>query len=271
MKPKTEEFLYLLLWTADSLLNPSWRNLNNSFESWAYSNGFLQQLRRLERQQVLERRGERLDERLIRLTETGRLHALGGRDPLTRWARSWDGRWRMILFDVPEEESFLRHKLRRFLQKNNFGCLQKSVWITPDDLTPLRKTVFPRDDQSRTFLCFEGRPCGGENDRAIVRAAWNFEDIHALYKQHQSVLTAFPMRQKEESDTDYVENLLLWGTRERAAWKRVMEADPLLPACLLPRGYPGKQAWSQRAKALRRAGEALLQMDLKLSHLRAKV
>ena len=29
------------------------------------------------------------------------MHALGGRDPQEQWARPWDGRWRLVLFDVP--------------------------------------------------------------------------------------------------------------------------------------------------------------------------
>src|SRR6266513_1066496 len=41
------------------------------------------------------------DDRLYRLTAQGRLHALGGRDPQEQWARPWDGRWRLVLFDVP--------------------------------------------------------------------------------------------------------------------------------------------------------------------------
>lgn len=261
MKPKTEEFLYLLLWTASSLMQPSWRNLDESFESWAYRNGLLRQIHRLERLQLLEKRGARLDERLVRLTKTGRIHALGGRDPVERWGRSWDGQWRMILFDVPEEESALRQKLRRFLRENAFGCLQKSVWITPDNLTPLRKKVFPRDDQSRTFLCIEGRPCGGESDFAIVRAAWDFEDIKALYKQHAAIITTLPERQPEETATEYAKKLLFWGNLERAAWNRVMERDPLLPDCLLPRGYAGKKAWKRRTKTLSQAGEAILQLS----------
>lgn len=261
MKPKTEEFLYLLLWTADSLMRPSWRGLDTTFESWAYSNGLLRQIHRLEKQMYLEKRGQRMDERLIRLTEAGRIHALGGRDPVERWKRSWDGQWRMILFDVPEDESLLRARLRRFLQKNAFGCLQKSVWITPDSLTPLRKKLFPRDDQSGTFLCMEGRPCGGESDKAIVRAAWDFDDISALYVQHQRILSLFPKREEGETDVTYAERLLAWGKQERHAWNRVLERDPFLPHALLPRGYPGKKAWKTRVETLRKAGDALIRTN----------
>jgi hypothetical protein len=74
-------------------------------------------------------------------TTAGRLHALEGGDPFTRWVRSCDGHWRRILFDVPEEESFSATSYGVFYRKKKIWLPAKSVWIT--DLTPLRKTVFP--------------------------------------------------------------------------------------------------------------------------------
>ena len=41
MQPKTEEFLNFLLWSADLLARPTFRNLTDSYESWAYRNGLM--------------------------------------------------------------------------------------------------------------------------------------------------------------------------------------------------------------------------------------
>src|SRR5213595_143520 len=132
MQPKTEEFLNLLLWSADMLARPTFRNLTDSYEAWAYRNGLLKQIRRLERQQFLERDLTAPDDRVYRLTGKGRLHAIGGRDPQTRWSRKWDGRWRLVIFDVPTARNSHRARLRRYLREKGFGCLQNSLWITPD-------------------------------------------------------------------------------------------------------------------------------------------
>ncbi len=91
MQPKTEEFLNLLLWSADQLMRPTFRNLTDSYESWAYRNGLLRQVATLEQHQFLERDASSPDDRLYRLSPQGRLHVLGGRDPDERWARPWDG------------------------------------------------------------------------------------------------------------------------------------------------------------------------------------
>ena len=55
MQPNTEEFLNLLLWSAEKLGRPTFRNLTDSYESWAYRNGLFRQVASLERQQLLER------------------------------------------------------------------------------------------------------------------------------------------------------------------------------------------------------------------------
>src|ERR1041384_4545776 len=89
-KPKTEELLYLLLWACDIAARPTFRNLTDSFESWAYRTGFHRQLATLERQHLLETSLKSGGGRLHRLTEAGRLMALGARDPIARWKRRWD-------------------------------------------------------------------------------------------------------------------------------------------------------------------------------------
>ena len=105
MRSKTDELLYSLLWTCDMIAQPTFRNLTDSFECWAYRNGFRQQLARLERQNLIESQGETRSDRAYRLTDKGRLQALGGRDPEERWGRHWDGKWRLVLFDYPQAKA----------------------------------------------------------------------------------------------------------------------------------------------------------------------
>src|SRR2546423_6081389 len=140
MKPRTEELLYFLLWSAELLARPSFRNFTDSYEAWAYRNGILRQAGRLEQSRLLESRLNGAD-RLFRLTEAGRLHALGGRDPAIEWVRPWDGRWRLVLFDVPPDQDTHRDKLRRLLKSRCFGLLQRSGWITSNSLEGIRKEL----------------------------------------------------------------------------------------------------------------------------------
>src|SRR6266536_3067902 len=140
-RPKSQAFLNFLLWSADKLARPTFRNLTDSYESWAYRNGLVKQLAALEKRQLIERNSSAPDDRVYRLTWQGRLHVLGGRDPQARWSREWDGRWRLVLFDVPTAQDSHRRRLRRYLHSRDFGCLQGSVWVTPDPLEEERRIL----------------------------------------------------------------------------------------------------------------------------------
>lgn len=43
----------------------------------------------------------------------------------------WDGKWRVVIFDVPNTQSKLRGELTRGMRMYGFKLLQKSVWIYP--------------------------------------------------------------------------------------------------------------------------------------------
>ena len=254
MSTRADELLYHLLWTTDFLIQPTWRNATDSFEAWAYRKGYLDQIHRLEAQRFLEKMRAGTDKRLIRLTESGRIRALGGRDPMAEWKRPWDGIWRAVVYDLPSKNEGLRSRLYRALKSNGFGNLQRSVWITPDPLTRFQK-LFRGDNQVKTFICLESKPCGGERDKDIVLGAWKWREIDALYRHHRGVLQALPKLSPSKSpDPD---ELLEWGRRERTAWKTVIENDPLLPEALLPRGYLGKRVWKERVRVLKCAGELI--------------
>ena len=167
MQPKTEEFLYFLLWSMDQMGRPTFRKLTDSYENWAYRKGLLRQTAKLKQQKLLECQSEISKDRLYRLTEQGRLHALGGRDPEAQWKRAWDGRWRLVLFDVPVSRNGQREKLRRYLRSHGFGCLQGSVWISPDPLAETRTILAGGKVDVGSLLLLEAKACAGERDPEI--------------------------------------------------------------------------------------------------------
>lgn len=251
MKAKSELMLYHLFWLADYAMRPPIRRVGESFEEWAYQNGYLRQILTLERQGMLEfTPAEKGANRVVKLTCEGILRALGGMDPTERWDRSWDGRWRMALFDLPEEKRSLRNALRNELKAARFGCLQGSVWISPDPVDQLRENYRNTNPAIRTIVFFEGHPCDGADDAEMVRAAWDFDAIRQAYRDHHACLKDLP-----RLDSTTRNQLLDWGNRERDAWARCLKLDPMLPRILWPSGYPGESAWQERLTALKNAGE----------------
>ncbi len=68
----------------------------------------------------------------LRLSPVGRqkLRSMHLDDPAPM-PQTWDGKWRVIILDVPEEKKETRNALRYLLKKANFVCLKNSVWISP--------------------------------------------------------------------------------------------------------------------------------------------
>lgn len=71
----------------------------------------------------------------LRLTSSGMrtLHIMEARAALANNPRRWDGRWRILIFDIPERRKHLRRSLRASLYTVGFARLQDSVWVYPYD------------------------------------------------------------------------------------------------------------------------------------------
>jgi len=82
----------------------------------------------------------------------------------------WDGKWRLVMFDIPESKRTMREALRRKLKGLGFASFQKSAWIYPypcqaeinilgdsfgldsDNLILLETAAFPEDKPLRNFF-----------------------------------------------------------------------------------------------------------------------
>ena len=69
----------------------------------------------------------------VRLTKEGRkkINSLKLDSDTTLVNTTWDGYWRIILLDLPEDRKSERESLRYLLKKAGFVCLKNSAWISP--------------------------------------------------------------------------------------------------------------------------------------------
>ncbi len=69
----------------------------------------------------------------VRLTKEGKKKAMSikleSEESLV--STTWDGYWRVILLDIPENRKSERESLRYLLKKAGFICLKNSAWISP--------------------------------------------------------------------------------------------------------------------------------------------
>lgn len=71
----------------------------------------------------------------LRITDKGRLHlySIDHDEFFRKKPKRWDGKWRVVIFDIAESKRATRDKIRFQLQALGFLRLQNSVWVYPHD------------------------------------------------------------------------------------------------------------------------------------------
>lgn len=91
----------------------------------------------------LQKRGwvelkERNGKSFVRLTEKGEWELLKYKlKEKTLHKKNWDGKWRLVIFDIKESRRIIRDRIRTDIITFGFVRLQDSVWVYPHDCEDL--------------------------------------------------------------------------------------------------------------------------------------
>lgn len=101
---------------------------------------FYQLISRLRKEGFIERAKDLNENKIIlKLTEKGKDY-LKIEKALSY--DKWDGKWRLVIFDIPESKRRLRNTLRQKLKEWGFKYWQKSLWASKKDIAePLREFI----------------------------------------------------------------------------------------------------------------------------------
>ncbi len=93
----------------------------------------------------------------ILITKKGINKAIAARFKLekTKLQKRKDGKWIMIIFDIPQKHNKSRNLLRNILKNLGYKMFQQSVWITPYDVSEKTEELlqyYSLDNYIRTFL-----------------------------------------------------------------------------------------------------------------------
>ncbi len=140
MKPLSQKVLLILLTgaTLSVCYTPRqyWRTIKIAGKEWKEINKkqLRYELRKLYQSRLVQRKENPDGSTTMVLTEKGKLKALTYRfEEMTIEKKNWDGKWRMVGFDVPEKVRWGRDALRKKIKKLGFYELQKSVFVFPYD------------------------------------------------------------------------------------------------------------------------------------------
>lgn len=111
------------------------------------SSSLKRSLQRLKDDGFVETRTSKNGKPYLALTDQGRKAVLlmEERQLLPEKQPKWDGKWRVLVFDVDEGKRYQRDRLRRTLINLGFTQLQRSVWVYPypcEELIDLLKRDF---------------------------------------------------------------------------------------------------------------------------------
>lgn len=67
--------------------------------------------------------------------------------------KHWDGRWRIVMFDIPETKTTMRNILRQCLRNWGFEELQKSVFVTPKNCRDAVELLI-HENHVESHVCF---------------------------------------------------------------------------------------------------------------------
>lgn len=146
---------------------------------------------------------------------------------LTQKEKSWDKKWRVLMFDIPEKRRLKRDYLRIKLYQIGFGHLQKSVWVSPFDVIRELEEFLEFNHLEEGVVLFEARNIGGREDRIIAQRAWPLFEIAKEYDEILQNYDSAKPGAKEEFINQYISSL---------------KRDPCLPKALLPDNWPGEKA-----------------------------
>ena len=163
----------------------------------------------------------------------GHLVARQGRQQASRAADrvEWSGRWRMAVVTADGRGAADRAGLRRVMAALRYANQREGVWMRPDNL-PADRLPDARATADAQCYWFSVQPDG--DDGALAAALW---DLDGWSRR------ATALRRDMAHLVDRLENddhtALRPGFVVSAAILRHFQADPLLPAELLDRHWPG--------------------------------
>lgn len=137
-KSLTNLILLVLEKTVDGVVR--FDHFINNPHFYAYYGGWDRPLKKAELAQAFKRLRERglidfvsNDKLAYRLTDKGRQKAVW--ESVRIEDGEWDGKWRLVIFDIPEKRRNARNLLRHSLKEWGFVPWQRSVWATKKNCT----------------------------------------------------------------------------------------------------------------------------------------
>ncbi len=160
---------------------------------------------------------------------------------------TWDDKWYIVAFDIPEDRRIKRNAFREKLKKLGFGRLQDSVWISPYNFLANIESLVEFHNMESWVIPSVTNKLGREDSQELAGRVWHLEEINKKYKEFFS---------KYKKLSQKVEELKVDKLKIQMEYLNILKDDPQLPGDLLPDDWYGKKAYKLYQKILQRSKKA---------------
>lgn len=157
---------------------------------------------------------------------------------------SWDGKWRMLMYNIPEEIRSVRDELRKELIWSGFGTLSNSCWISPNSLEKQVQDLIVKygiKDYVDFFISEYHGPFANER---LVMKSWDLEEINDKYQHFiQEYSQKYIIAKNKIAKGQMTEaECFVERTKLVHEYRKFLFVDPGLPEELLPDMWLGSHA-----------------------------
>lgn len=161
---------------------------------------------------------------------------------------TWDGMWRVIGFEVPENFRQERDEFRTLLRSFGAASVHGGVYVTPHMVEePTMRVAKDLGIEPHVFVATTDAIVvrGIRRPRDVAAVLWPLEELAGRYRELIKGFRPVVSRTRQLVDRgrQLPDERLMPGTLSMAtAFSDVYYDDPLLPPELLPQPWPGSQA-----------------------------
>jgi phenylacetic acid degradation operon negative regulatory protein len=153
----------------------------------------------------------------------------------------WDGRWRILVYAIPERERRHRDRLRKELTVLGWAPLTASAWLSLADSTHAARQAAEAIGVSDAVHAFCGEYRGPLSDRVLLARCW---DVDAIADRYRAFIEWYrPLVERERTrhalDDEAAFAERLWLVHD---FRKFAYLDPGLPSELLSAHWPGSTA-----------------------------
>ncbi len=172
----------------------------------------------------------------------------------------WDGKWRMLMYTIPEEIRSIRDELRKELVWSGFGSMSNSCWISPNKLEKQVEDLIEKYEIKEYVDFFIATYDGPHENSRVVDKSWNLEEINEKYQEFITEYSQKYIIAKSKIQKDDMTDAECFVERTKLVheYRKFLFVDPGLPEELLPAQWLGGHAASLFSDYYRELAEPAL-------------